>query len=125
MTRGAAHLLAGCALVAAALMLFAFDPARSGLFPPCPFHALTGLQCPGCGTLRALHALSHGHVLSALDLNPLAMVFLVIGLAFVLARCLHMRLAPPRFAGWIVFSVIMLYWVARNVPAYPFTLLAP
>src|SRR3982751_4231256 len=55
-----------------------FNPATSGLYPPCPFRLLTGLNCPGCGTLRGLHQLLHGHPLAALDLNPLLIVTLPI-----------------------------------------------
>lgn len=30
--------------------LFIFEPGKSGLFLVCPFFALTGFACPGCGT---------------------------------------------------------------------------
>jgi hypothetical protein len=33
---------------AASTVLFAFDPSRAEFYPPCPFHTLTGLYCPGC-----------------------------------------------------------------------------
>ena len=59
----AAGLLAGAAL-------YLFNPAESRLFPPCPFHALTGWQCPGCGSLRAAHCLLHGEFIAAFRLNP-------------------------------------------------------
>lgn len=42
--------------------------------PACPFHALTGLPCPTCGTTRALAALTHGRIAAALAWNPLAAV---------------------------------------------------
>ncbi len=57
---------------AAALVLFCFDPARCAVYPVCTFHQLTGLDCPGCGSLRAMHQLLHGHFLSALHFNALA-----------------------------------------------------
>ena len=50
----AALLGLGVALVAAV------DPHTSGRYPTCPFHAVTGLWCPGCGGLRAVHDLTHG-----------------------------------------------------------------
>ena len=59
------------------------DPADTGLFPPCPFLTLTGLQCPGCGTLRGLHQLLNGHLIAALGLN----IVMVLGPA--LYRILH------------------------------------
>src|SRR5512140_1540078 len=64
---------------AAALVLFSLDPATVGIYPVCYFHRLTGLQCPGCGGLRAAHQLLHGHVVAALRLNA----FLVLCLPFV------------------------------------------
>ena len=58
------------------IVLFAHDPANSMFYPPCPFRALTGFYCPGCGTLRALHQLLHGHLVAAFWLNPLAALLL-------------------------------------------------
>jgi hypothetical protein len=78
-----AGLLAGLLLI---VILFLFDPSRSSFYPQCLFHRLTNLNCPGCGSLRALHALLHGHVLEALRLNALLVVSLP-------------------FAGWIAFRV--------------------
>jgi hypothetical protein len=40
-----------------------------GAYLPCPFHAATGLRCPGCGSQRALEALLHGRIGQAWSLN--------------------------------------------------------
>lgn len=40
----------------------------------CWFHRLTGLPCPGCGTTRAIAALSRGDFAGGFALNPLAAV---------------------------------------------------
>lgn len=45
-------------------------------FPFCPFAALTGVPCPGCGLGRATLALLHGHVHEALRFHPLVLVVL-------------------------------------------------
>ena len=37
-----------------------------------PLARLTGWDCPGCGTLRAAHQLTHGNLAAAWRLNPLA-----------------------------------------------------
>ncbi|WP_225797845.1 DUF2752 domain-containing protein [Streptomyces aculeolatus] len=50
----------------------AVDPNGPGRYPPCPVLAYTGLACPGCGGLRAAHALAHGEVAAALGANALA-----------------------------------------------------
>src|ERR687889_2391326 len=92
-------------------VIYLLDPSTSDIYPPCPFLALTGFYCPGCGTLRALHQLTLAHPVAALDLNPL-MVLLLPFVAYFLAS--HTMLA-----------VVLVYWLLRNVPAYPFTLLAP
>jgi Protein of unknown function (DUF2752) len=53
------------------------DPHRPGsLFPPCPFHQLTGWLCPGCGGLRMTHDILHGDLGAAVVDN----VFLLVGL---------------------------------------------
>jgi hypothetical protein len=45
-----------------------------GWLPKCPIHAVTGLLCPGCGTQRAIIALSRGDFETALHLNALLLV---------------------------------------------------
>lgn len=51
------------ALAAAVVALWiygSFDPAVNRFFPRCMVKVLTGLDCPGCGSQRALHALLSG-----------------------------------------------------------------
>lgn len=33
--------------------------------PKCPWYALTGWKCPGCGSQRMIHALLHGDLAAA------------------------------------------------------------
>lgn len=118
--------------LAAALILFLFDPATDALFPPCPFNTITGYYCPGCGSLRALHELSHGHLLKALGYNALTVLslpFIAYGLAlqmhwYVTGRSLTERRLPARLIT-ALFWGILAFWLLRNLPYYPFTLLAP
>lgn len=51
----------------------------------CPFRLLTGLPCPGCGTTRALTALSAGDLSAALSLNPVAVGLAGVGVGFFLS----------------------------------------
>jgi hypothetical protein len=58
--------------VAAATAYVRFvDPNQPGHYPMCPTLALFGIDCPGCGGLRATHALANGDVLAAMDHNLL------------------------------------------------------
>jgi hypothetical protein len=112
MTRQAKLALVMAATVGAALMLFLFDPARCAFYPVCLFHRITGLDCPGCGATRALHALLHGHVRDAFALNPLLVAGLpVLGLGVMFRE----RLLPLRslWSGLIV-AVVVAFWILRN-----------
>jgi uncharacterized protein DUF2752 len=125
-----AAMLAVCA--AGMVMLGVFDPATSGVFPPCPVHYLTGWYCPGCGSLRAIHQLLHGELRAALALNPLTVVllpFLTYGLASFALFEIRGRGLPQPFlrAGWIraLGAAIILFGIVRNLPLHPFELLVP
>ncbi len=45
--------------------------------PVCPFHALTGVPCPTCGSVRMVENLLGGHVAEAFTWNPLVFVGLL------------------------------------------------
>ena len=47
---------------------------ESGLYPRCMFRQLSGLECPGCGSQRAIHALLHGHISEAWSYNALLLI---------------------------------------------------
>lgn len=109
--------LAGAAGVAG--YVAAVDPNLPGHYPTCPFLALTGYYCPGCGTLRMLHALAHGHVAQAAGLNPLALAMLPplgwLWVRWARGRPVTSRILRPSLA--IAFAaVIVIYWVVRNLP---------
>jgi hypothetical protein len=55
-------------------LLFFFDPATAGFYPPCLFKTFLGVQCPGCCSLRAAHQLLHGNLAAAWALNPTLMI---------------------------------------------------
>jgi hypothetical protein len=51
------------------------------LHPACPFHAITGLLCPGCGMTRAGITLLQGDWRAAIQYNPL--IILLAGIAIL------------------------------------------
>jgi hypothetical protein len=125
-------LAAMLAVFVGAVLLGIFDPATSGIFPPCPVRYLTGWYCPGCGSLRAIHQLLHGNLRAAWALNPLTVVllpFLTYGLVSSALFELRGRELPQPFlpAVWIraLYAAIILFGIMRNLPMHPFSLLAP
>ena len=125
------------ALIAAALALvgavfFLFDPVRSSFYPTCLFHNLTGLNCPGCGGLRALHHLTHGEILAAFHCNPLLMVLLPI-VAFLAFR--WFKHGSEAFDGNTAFfrpaaigtllAVTVVFTILRNLPWPAFAWMSP
>ncbi|GAB3598794.1 DUF2752 domain-containing protein [Angustibacter peucedani] len=120
----------GAAAAAAAVTAYvgAVDPGTAGHYPTCPFLLLTGAYCPGCGSLRAMHALAHGDVATALARNPLT-VACSLALVVLWAGWLRRSLsgAPRRLApAWVIYAflgVVLAFWVLRNLPGFAF--LAP
>jgi hypothetical protein len=110
-----------------AAYLFFFEPGRTGIFPGCPFRAITGFTCPGCGSTRALHQLLHGRLVAALELNPLlvlAVPFLVTML-FLYTRSAFTgkplpQISMPRSWAWALTALVICFWIFRNTPGYPF-----
>jgi hypothetical protein len=114
-------LVLGLAL-AGGVLLFAVDPAQHALYPACWLYATTGLQCPGCGGLRATHQLLHGHFAAAWRLNPLAVLLVPLyawlaahaGRALVRGRGLPLPTLRP-ITVWLGFAVLLLFGVLRNL----------
>lgn len=123
MTRRSLWIGIPVALLAVAALYYAVDPSHSVWVPRCPFHALTGLDCPACGGQRALHSLLHGEVAEALRFNP----FLVISVPYFLvvawtsfdkgrvAR--HVRpVVQHRQVAYGYCLLFVVWWVVRNLP---------
>lgn len=103
-----------------------WGPAGVGL---CPFHAITGLWCPGCGGLRAVHALTDGDLATALGAN-VVVVGLVVVLAVAWVRWVRQRwtatpgtaasrsrmLVLPARADTAVLVGLAVFTVVRNLP---------
>ena len=94
-----------------------------GLVPPCPFRLATGLDCPGCGTVRALRALGGGDLLRALDHNLMTVVLLPVLVGVYLVWLWRaVRRGDPRLpqvpapAAWVVAGTLVVFAVARNLP---------
>jgi uncharacterized protein DUF2752 len=114
-TLGTAGMLAG-ALAYVGLR----DPHAPGFgFPTCPFHLLTGWNCPGCGGLRMTHDLLNGDIGAAVVDN----VFLLVGLPmlalWLVLRWRTGRRLMPRSAIAVVIVAAVGWTVIRNLPGFP------
>lgn len=108
----------GCAFIALV------DPNEAGRYPVCPTRALLGIDCPACGTLRGLHALSRGHLATALNHNVLLLLAVPIG-TVIWWRWVMTALGRPvserELPSWAVPAAIVVatvFAVARNLPIH-------
>lgn len=119
-----APLALGAGVAAASAYVAAVDPNQAGHYPVCPFLAVTGLYCPGCGMLRATHDLLHLDLVGAVARNPLAPAVLggmvVVWLAWVWSRWTGRRITwiPARATPWVIGAAVIVFTVARNVPGW-------
>ncbi len=101
------------------------DPHVGGSWGWCPFHAITGWWCPGCGGLRALHDLTDLDVAAAVSANVLAVVAAVaLAVAWVGwvrgrwtgARDRDRLLVLSPIANRTVLAVMVVFTIVRNLP---------
>lgn len=123
MRRARTPLLVGATTVLAGVVVALHDPHVAGSYGICPVLLLTGLACPGCGGLRAVHDLAHLDLAAAWSMNPLVVTLLPLAVAAWTVwtwRALAGRPRPrPVPAGllWALLVVVVVFAVARNVPA--------
>lgn len=119
-------------IIVLAVIFYFINPVEHQLFPKCIFHSVTGYHCPGCGSQRAIHSLMHLNFKGVISNNflflPAAFLIIYHYLHPVLNKKLKWKL-PNIFyfkkTPWIIFGVVVLFWILRNLPWYPFTVLAP
>lgn len=105
------HTLAGLAAIcglAFVIYLALCDPVTSPA-PRCWFNAMTGLQCPGCGSQRAIHALLHGQLTEAWHYNA--------ALFFAVPLCILYVISPRRLRP-LLYSPAALLAIAAAIAAW-------
>ena len=114
--------LVGLGAAAATVTLTLVDPNQPGHYPACPTFALTGLYCPGCGALRAVHDLAVGDLVGAWAMNPLVVVavpYLIWAWAAWARRVVTGKPRSFLAPGWVPMMIgigIVAFAALRNVP---------
>ncbi len=95
----------------------------------CPFRALTGLRCPGCGMTHAFCAIAHGHLWRAIQYNPFSPLLFLAGiLAWIRAAATLLginsirsgiaRLRLTEGMAWGLLALVAVWWVARLIGGF-------
>ncbi|MGZ5377428.1 MAG: DUF2752 domain-containing protein [Mycobacterium sp.] len=110
----------GAVLVGGLAYIGLGDPHRSNfLFPACPFHAATGLYCPGCGGLRMIHDVLHGDFAAAVVDNVVALIGLPLLLAWILLRRRSGRPWMTPISAAVIVTIALTWTVVRNLSGFP------
>ena len=128
------YVIVTCIAALSATLLYIFVyPQYAVYFPKCIFHLATGLHCPGCGSQRALVALLNGNVLTAMHDNLLAVILLpfLLYTLFIFfynlfnSKKIHTKVFNSFLSAKTILILVIAFVILRNIPLYPFTLLAP
>ncbi|AEV75065.1 Protein of unknown function (DUF2752) [Mycolicibacterium rhodesiae NBB3] len=109
----------GAVVVGALAYIGLGDPHRPNFFLPCPFHAATGLYCPGCGGLRMVHDVLHLDLSAAVVDNVVALIGLPLLLAWIVLRRRSERPWMTPVAAVTIVAIAVTWTVVRNLPGFP------
>lgn len=94
----------------------------TGLAIPCPFRAVTGRLCPGCGVTRMCLALLRWDWAAAWNANPVLLLMLpVLALLGVRLAVRYVRggaAAGPKWENallWAMTALLIVWGAARNL----------
>lgn len=126
---------AGMVILAAVLLYFYFnDPSdKENVYINCTFKNVTGWDCAGCGGQRSLHHLLHFDFREAFRYNAFLVLlapYLAVLIFYTIRDFIYGTGYPENFwfsgkMALIFIGLIFLYTIIRNLPYFPFTLLAP
>lgn len=123
-----APLMVAAATTLGCAAIWVSDPTTpNGPLPVCPTKALLGIDCPGCGSLRMLYSLMHGNLLAAARFNALGLAAVVL-LVWAYLAWTYGRLVGRRIGSWqhhrwsavVTLSLVVSWFVVRNIPVAPF-----
>lgn len=108
-------------VVVLAVIYYFVDPMEVRWMPKCFWKMMTGTECPGCGSQRMAHALTHGDLRGAWEANAYALcmvplICFMVWLEFFRERHprLYRRVYAP-VAVWMLVASVLVWWVVRNL----------
>jgi hypothetical protein len=105
-------------------------PRMATLMPACPLRTWTGWNCPGCGGTRCASRLLSGELMGAFTMNPIVVIYGALLTGWIVYGVIcewsgkRMK-ALPSWTGWALAGALLVFACTRNLPWWPFTLLAP
>jgi len=78
----------------------------------CPFRAITGKPCPGCGMTHAFIHISQFKFITAFKENPFSIPFYIVMILFLFTGNIPKMLKSNTFKYLFLFCVIIL-WIVR------------
>ena len=106
----------------AAALYFIYNPVDFVWFPKCAFYKLTGLECPACGSQRAVHAILHGDIIGGLKYNAFILISIPYGLGLIIISIfktpftakLRSKLLHPKVV-YLYCIIFIGWWIIRNL----------
>ncbi|QTV06302.1 DUF2752 domain-containing protein [Faecalibacter bovis] len=97
---------------------------NNSFFLRCPSNFLFNIDCPGCGTQRAIHHLLHLEIAEAFRFNALFVLFsplilVVIALLiynFIFDKSVRLPFLANKYFLIVIIVIILLFGILRNIP---------
>ena len=124
-------------VIMACIIVYRVDPSKVPITPPCSLRYFTGLYCPGCGMTRALHSALNLRFADAFSYNllwPFILIFIAASFYMWFSFLITGKNPFTPFneffkkhsmVAYTVVIVLFAFWIFRNIPIYPFIMLAP
>lgn len=110
------------AIILACILLYNFNPEHISLFPKCSFYMATGLECPACGSQRAIHAILNGNFHKGLCYNPFIIISLPYATSLIILALIKrdwaIKIKKKLLCNKAVYTYVALFvawWILRNI----------
>lgn len=116
-----------------AVFLYNHNPTGANLVGSCLTNSLFGIYCPGCGLTRCLYSILHLDFYQAFRYNSAVFILLPVFAVYLAIRLIDWVVTGknridrhiPTALFIVIFILVLIYGIVRNIPVYPFTLLIP